>query len=374
MRRGVLPDWKIKELIEKDVIHNADINLVNPSSLDLRIDYDKWKLVGSFLPLSGQKIEDVLNSRGVVDDHSSKKDFYVEYLQPYVMKLVESLDLPNTISAKLFNKSGRGRIAISSKGLTDGMSQFDFIQNGYEGEIYSEITATSFPLVVHAQETSIPQIRFYEGNPQPISGSDLELLLRKHPILTNDDGEPSYNEKEKEEIIRTGKLTFTAEIPKKGLLAYVARRDRRTLDLLEKGKYIPQEYFDELKSSPSKERTITIHPGEFVLINSKQHIRLPPTIAAEIDEYSPELGDMKSHYAGLINASHGYDLDNPNIPSRIVFEMRARDIPIIIQDNQSLAKFNLYPMTEEPEERYMDKRSTGFSDLKSILPSIFKKD
>jgi len=372
MRRGVLPDWKIREFIKEGIIGNADENLINPSSLDLRIGLDKWKLVGSFLPLPGQNIREILNSRVIVDDHSAKEQFYVEYLQSYIMQLVETLDLPKTISAKMFNKSGRGRIAISAKGLTDGVPQFDFITNGYKGNLYSEITATSFPLVVYSGITSIPQIRFYEGNPEPISGSDLELLLRKYPILTDDNGYPSYNESEKEEMIRTGKLTFTAEIPKKGLLAYVAKKDRRTLDLSMKGRYIPKEYYDEIRDK-NKGGLIIIYPGEFVLVNSKQNIRLPPIVAAEIDEYSPELGDMKSHYAGLINASHGYDPKNPNSPSHIVFEIRARDVPIILQDNQALAKFNLYNMLHEPEEKYMDKKTTGFGDLKSILPDIFNK-
>lgn len=373
MKRGVLPDWRIKKLIKEGAIKNVDINLVNPSSLDLRIGLNKWKMQGSFLPLSGQKIEEILKSKNFVDDSSSNQRFYVEYFQPYIMKLVESLDLPETISAKMFNKSGRGRIAIAAKGLTDGTPLFDTIRNGYSGNLYSEITATGFPIVINAGETCIPQIRFYEGNPEPISGSDLELLLRKYPILTDDKGNPSYNEEEKKEMIRTGKLTFTADIPKEGLLAYVANRDRRTLDLSKSGAYLPEMYYNEVKTPFNPGGFIKIHGEEFVLINSKQNIRLPPNVAAEIDEYTPELGDMKSHYAGLINASHGYDPKNPNIPSHIVFEIRARDIPVIIQDNQALAKFNLYNMLDEPEETYMSRRSTGFGDLKSILPGVFKK-
>lgn len=373
MKRGVLPDWRIKELIRDGVIQNADESLVNPSSLDLRVNFHKWKLIGSFLPLPGQKIESLLKSAEIVDDHSSKKGFYVEFLQPYAMSLVESLDLPTTISAKMFNKSGRGRIAVASKGLTDGMPQFDFVRNGYKGKLYSEITSTAFPLVVNAHETAIPQIRFYEGNPEPISGSDLEILLRNYPLLTNDEGKRSYNEEEKDEMVRTGKLTFTAEIPREGLLAYKASKDRRTLDLSRRNFYIPGKYYEEIRLIPGKSRSIILYPGDFVMINSKQNVRLPPTVAAEIDDYSPELGDMRSHYAGLINASHGYDPKDPNVPSRIVFEIRARDIPIIIRDNQALAKFNLYHMLGEPEEMYMGKRSTDFNNLESILPNIFKK-
>lgn len=374
MRGGVLPDWRIKELIEQGVIIGADPGQVNTSSLDLRVGLDKWKLIGSFLPLEGQKIEDVLKWRSIVDDRSTKKDFFVDFLQPYLIKLRESLNLPRSLSGKLFNKSGRARIGTSVKGMTNGTPQFDSIRPGYEGPLYAEVTATSFPIVVYAEETPIPQIRFYEGSPQPISGSELELLLKNHPILTDNEGNPSYNNKEKDEIVRTGKLTFTADLSRDDLIAYVAKRDRRTIDLSKSGEYHPSEFFESITPFTGEERIVTIHPGDFVLIKSKQNIRLPPTVAAEIDEYSPELGDMRSHYAGLINASHGYDPENNNTPSNIVFEIRSRDTPINIQDGQALARFNIYRMLDEPEGRYMDKRSTDFGDLKSILPSVFNKN
>lgn len=372
MKSGVLPDWKIRELIEKGAIPGADINLVNPSSLDLRLSPERHRLIGSFLPLEGQPIREVLESDNFVDHHSTSNDYFAEVSQPYAIKLQESLDLPDSISARFFNKSGRGRIGVSTKGLTDGNPRFDLVRHGYEGSIYAEITATAFPLMLRSGSIAIPQIRFYEGNPEPICGSELELLLREHPILTDDEGRPAYSDDERREMIRTGRLTFTAEIPKDGLIAYRAKRDARHLDLSKSGFYSPGRFFENVNASEG-ERSVIIHPGDFILINSKQNIRLPPTIAAEIDEYSPALGDMKSHYAGLINASHGYDPENPNIPSHIVFEIRARDVPLMIQDGQPLAQFNLYNMLGAPDEIYMGKRSTGFGDLKSILPSIFNK-
>ena len=111
-----------------------------------------------------------------------------------------------------------------------------------------------------------------------------------------------------------------------------------------------------------------------MLIHSRENIRLPNTHCAEIDEFAPELGDMKTHYAGLINATHGYNLNDLNVQSHIVFEIRAREVPIIIQDGQPLARFNLYKMWAEPQGRYEDTKSTSFNNLRSILPSIFKKD
>tara|TARA_Y100000310_G_scaffold344356_1_gene456707 strand:+ start:4404 stop:5537 length:1134 start_codon:yes stop_codon:yes gene_type:complete len=377
MARGgeVLPDWRIQELIDEGFIINADPSLINSSSLDLRTGNSRWKLLGGFLPSKGQKVKEALKSLDIVDAvNSTKEDFFVELSQPYLVNLVESLDLLDIVTAKIHNKSGRGRIGISLKGLVDKVSRFDFIPGGYKGGIYAEICTTAFPIVIQAGETAIPQIRFYNGDPQPLQGIDLDSLLRHNPILTDLEGNPTYDKKAKMEIIRTGSFTFHADLSGE-LLAYKANKDARNLVLSKKNHYDPENYFEPvIKRSDRKEGAVVIHPGEFILVKSKENIRLPPEIAAEISDYSSDLGDIRSHYAGLINAGHGYDPENPDVPSHIVFEVRARDLPFVLRDNQRLAKVEVYRMLDEPKQSYMAKRSTDFNDLKSFLPGIFNKD
>ena len=99
---------------------------------------------------------------------------------------------------------------------------------------------------------------------------------------------------------------------------------------------------------------------------------MPPTHAAEIAEHSPELGDIRIHYAGLINPGHGYDPEKEG-GDHIVFEVRARDKPVCIQHGKPMARFNIHKMSEKPEKAYTSIQSTGFDDLPSILPVQFKK-
>lgn len=377
-RGGVLPDWKIKELIREGAIINADESLVNVSSLDLRVGTKKWKLLGSFLPVQGQNLDELLGSgnllgHSVVDSINIRDDnFYMEPDQPYLMELVESLNLPSTISARVFNKSGRGRLGMSMKSLVRGSTRFDSVPRGYHGPIFSELCATAFPIVVAPGKTAIPQIRFYDGNPQPVPGIDLGMILESHPILTDNKGNPFYNGEDREEIFHSGKLTFHADLSGK-VTVYKAKRDRRTIELSKNGYYRPEDFFEPVRSADG-ERRVIIHPGEFILVPSLENIRLPQMFAAEISDYSPDLGDIKTSYANHINAGHGIDLDDPNVPAHIVFEARARDVPVVLQHGQRIARFELYRMFAEPEGRYFAVRSTGFDDLQSLLPNQFKKE
>ncbi len=369
---GILSDKQIRTLIDGGAIENANPNLINPGSLDLRLGFKKWKLLGSVLPLKGQSVQEMLNSSGVVDlADSTSPEYFLAKGQPYLFELQESLNLPNSVGGRIFNKSGRGRIGISLKVLADGCSRFNHIPTGYKGKLYAEVTPTTFPITIKSGETAIPQIQFYEGNTKPIQGWELEMLFRKEPILLNDKGQPYHQSLEEIcEIVRTGRLTFTADLSN-DLLIYQAKQDNKTIDLSKRGVYDPKEFFEEVRAT-NNHRSVIIHPGEFILIHSKQNIRLPPTYTIAIAEYSEELGDMKSHYAGMINPGHAY---TPKFSEdHIVFEVRARDIPILIQDNQPLAQFELFKMTETPEIKYPERRSTKQDSLSAILPIQFKKD
>ena len=376
MSGKVLSDITIRELIEKGHIINADPKLLNSSSLDVRIGADKWKIVGSTTPVEGQSVKDLLKVPTLVDArHHEAGEFYHDMDQPILFQLVEELNLPQGVSARILNKSGRGRIGISTRGVCDGMPRFNDIPQGYKGKLYAEIAPTTFPLLVYGGETSIPQIRFYEGDPKPMSGDALEELLESENILFDKNDQPiRFSKRDLDRICRTGRLTFTANFSR-GLLAYRAIRDRRVLDLSKKNYYRPELFYEEVRATKG-EKGINIPPGVFVLIISNEKIRLPPKYAVEIAEYTPELGDIKTHYAALVNAGHGHDPSKPNggTGDRIVLEARARDLPVYWQHGRIIAEFEIYKMDRKPEIVYKMRQTTNFDSLKSILPDIFKKD
>jgi len=373
MTGEVLSDKQIRRLIEGGAILNANLDLVNPSSLDLRLGIKKWRLLGSILPLSNQTVIDLIENSGVVDDkHFLESQFYIDKDQPYLFELNESLNLPPGVFARIFNKSGRGRIGTSVRGIVDKNSKFDDIPAGYKGKLYAEVCATVFPEVIVGGQTTMPQIRFYNGYPQSIKGADLQLLLRHTPILLNKDNTPIiFSDEELNKIARKGTLMFTADLSRE-LLVYKAKLDKKAINIEKQNYYDPNDFFEEIKSK-NNEKKIIIHPGEFVLIHSKEKIRLPKKYAAEISDYSSKIGDMKAHYAGLINPGHGY-IENQISGDHIVFEVRARDIPICIQDGQRLANFEIFRMSEDPEMEYKKVQSTGYDSIHSILPKQFKKE
>ncbi len=376
MSGEVLCDTEILELIKKGVLKNADPSLVSSSGIDLRVGSNKTRLLGETPPLPGQTIEELLKNASIADDYNKKKkDFFVEEGHPYIFELVETINLPNSLTAKIFNKSGRARIGITAKGVFDCVPQYDKIPAGYKGRMYTVMNSTAFPVVVKPGKTTIPQIRFYHGTREPIKGWELEVLLKdkKNPILLNHFNRPiRFSDKEMEEICRTGKIPLTVDLSRE-LQAYMASEQKKTLDLRKQDLYIPYDFFKEVRSK-EKSKVVYIHPGSFTLIMPHERLRIPPTLAAEVIEYSPELGDMKTSYANLINSGHGYKGKHNMTGDHIVGEARARDSPIVLQDRQLLAYIQLLHMSHVPKKSYESSKSTNFDNLPDILPSIFKKN
>lgn len=375
MYGSVLADWQIIELIESGAIPGARKKLVTPGSLDLTISPEAHKLIGSIKPLRGQRVSALLKKSGVVDTSEKNQgstQYYIEREAPYLFRLEEALKLPKGISARVFNKSGRGRIGTLVTVMADGIDTFNSIPQGYRGKLYAEVCSTAFSLKLDLGRTTLPQIRFYNGEPRALNGEALEHLLKEIPILFDQEGNPLRSSRyEKERIRKQGTLCFTADLSRE-VLAYRAKRDEATLDLFRRNHYDPGKFFEEVKRDKGH-KGLVMHPGEFFLVHSNEQIRLPLDHCAEIAEYNPALGDMKTHYAGLINPGHGHEKRKSG-GYHIVFEIRALDKPIFLQHGQPLAYFEILPMDGKPKISYAETRSTNFDSLAAILPTQFKKN
>lgn len=375
----VLPDHEIRDLIDAGAVRgiDSDSSLVNSGSLDLRLRGDRiWRIRGSPNPLRGQPVEDLLSNKELTDEILEDKNgsnFRMERDQSYVFPLEVELDLPEGISARLFDKSSRGRVGTYVRTLTDGNPRINIVPPGYTGKLYTEVCATAFSEIVVPGETTVPQIRFYYGEPSPIEGAGLWNLIKKGidgPILWRD-GEPvDLSEEEEAMAINEGLLTFTADLGG-DVMAYKAKKeDKRTFDFSKRNHYHPENFFYPERRGEG----INLHPGDFALIHAREMIRLNPNICAEIPEWESKLRRMVSHYAGMVNPGHGFREDPREYDKgNVVFEVSPATSSLYIQDGAPIAYFNVYWMAQEPEEEYEKVKSTGFKGLESILPKQFRK-
>ncbi len=81
----------------------------------------------------------------------------------YIVPLIESLALPDDISAAANPKSSTGRLDVFTRVIADETRGFDRIEAGYHGPLYAEISPRTFPVLVR-EGSRLSQIRFRRGN------------------------------------------------------------------------------------------------------------------------------------------------------------------------------------------------------------------
>ena len=80
----------------------------------------------------------------------------------YIVELLESLALPETLSATANPKSSTGRLDVFTRLITDGAVEFEAVAAGYNGPLYAEISPRTFSVMVR-KGSRLSQLRLRRG-------------------------------------------------------------------------------------------------------------------------------------------------------------------------------------------------------------------
>src|SRR2546430_14159 len=148
---GVLPSQMIAEAIKSGWITSADDSdipdeNIQPASLDLRLGTVAYRLRCSFLPDSEPVHEALRRYQMFRIDLDVDGGYILEQNRPYLIPLVEQLDLPKGMRGKANPKSSTGRLDIFTRVITDNSFMFDEIAQGYRGRLYLEVVPRTFAI------------------------------------------------------------------------------------------------------------------------------------------------------------------------------------------------------------------------------------
>src|SRR5579862_5866368 len=180
--QGVLPSQALEKMVAEGHIRARTPiapEQIQPSSIDLRLGHEAYRVRASFLANGDATI-------------TSKLDQYrlhtIDLTRPavlekgcvYIVPLQEELALPAHISGKANPKSSTGRLDIFTRLITDEGRQFEIVPAGYHGRLYAEVVPRTFSVVVRQGER-LSQLRLFRGGFQPTD--DLLRKLRSEETL-----------------------------------------------------------------------------------------------------------------------------------------------------------------------------------------------
>ena len=336
---------------------------IQPASMDLRLGARAWALRCSFLPDTGSSVMDRVEDLAQ-EELDIRDGAQLERDRPYVIELVEEVRLPAEVRAKANPKSSTGRLDVFTRVITDRNNRFDEIPIGYQGKLYLEVVPRSFAVRVE-ELLSLNQLRLVEGDAR-VSDADLREIHSDVPLLYRG-GEPVPGE----EIAVADGLFLGLDLkgPRDRVVGFRAKRHSHRVDMTKIRHYDWRDYWEPVY--PEEGGRIVLDPEVFYLLLSAEGVCVPPDYAAEMMAYDPTAGELRTHYAGFFDPGFGYDAHGSRPGSRAALEVRARDVPFMVEDGQPICKLAFERMTERPEKLYGEDVGSNYQGQETMLSKHF---
>lgn len=341
------------------VIHDE---AVQPASIDLRLGDVAYRLRCSFLP-GDETVESKLKALTDAElDLRHDEGAVLESGRPYLIPLREELALPAGVRARTNPKSSTGRLDVFTRVITDRCPHFDDIPDGYHGRMWLEVVPLSFTVKVRSG-LSLNQLRLAVGDPR-LTDDDLRQHHERDPLLYRGDTAVDH--------LPTGNgifLSLALDDGDHGPVGFSARRFAPIIDMGLVSHYEPDQYWQPVVSEPPG-GTI-LEPGAFYLLMSDESVSVPPTLAAEMTAYDPTSGELRTHYAGFFDPGFGYRNPRGN-GSRAALEVRAHDVPFLVEHRQRVCKLTYERMLEPPARLYGTDIGSNYQGQQQALGKHFQ--
>jgi len=336
---------------------------IQPSSLDLRLGAEAWRVRASFLASGSSTISSKLEQYRL-HTLDLTRTAVLEKGCVYIVPLLEELALPADISAKANPKSSTGRLDIFTRLITDEGRQFELVPAGYRGRLFAEVVPRTFSVVVR-QGDRLSQLRLFQGDCQ-----SSDVMLRQ---LEGEESLIRLPDESRGEAHISGGLRLSVDLAGDDghpVIGYRARQHAPLIDLSKIGFYDPEDFWDPIHRNDS--RSLILDPEDFYILASRERVRIPAQYAAEMVPYDPTIGEFRIHYAGFFDPGFGYGSGEIN-GTRAVLEVRSHEVPFILEDGQTVASLVFEKLLERPRLLYGEGIGSSYQRQGLNLSKHFRK-
>ncbi len=365
----MLPSQRLREAAAAGWVDGGEYKIpessIQPASLDLRLGEVAYRIRCSFLP-GRNPVEHRLKDF-IIDELDLRDDGAVlETNRPYLIPLVEELALPAGVRGRTNPKSSTGRLDVFTRVITDESDRFDEIAPGYRGKLYLEVVPLSFTVRVR-ERLALNQLRLVCGKAS-LDDGELRRLHTERPLLFRS-GEAVPDA----DFVTADGLFLGLDL-RGDVNGRVGHRAKSYAPLLEMHR-IDAFDADDFWEPVAREQgdRIVLAPERFYLLLSEESVRVPPDLAAEMTAYDPTSGELRTHYAGFFDPGFGYHPSGSLKGSRAALEVRAHDVPFMIEHRQRVCKLTFEHMIEPPEKLYGDQIGSNYQGQEETLGKHFRR-
>lgn len=348
-KTGALASQHLRQLIEQSVIL-ADEKIIEdqiqPASIDLRLGNTAYRVRSSFLPGKQRTVEQRLSAMAM-HEIDLTQGAVLEKSCVYIVPLLESLELPDSLTAAANPKSSTGRLDVFTRLITDYGVEFEQIPAGYQGRLYAEIAPLTFSVLVR-KGSRLSQLRIRSGLSVIDDQSHLKLQASHRLVDTDLEAKEIKNG-----VPISVDLSGDSET---GLVGYRAKRHSNIIDIDKRGGQLMAEFWEPIYANQNQ---LILDPREFYILVSKQAVHVPPGFAAEMVAYDTLVGEFRVHYAGFFDPGFGA-AEAGGVGARAVLEVRSFDVPFLLEDGQNVGRLVYEKMLATPDKIYGQQMDSNY--------------
>jgi dCTP deaminase len=340
---GILPSQDLQRAIDaKEIWAREDIadEQIQPASIDLRLGSKAYRVRASFLPGANATVADKLQDLSM-HEMDITEGGVLERGGVYIIPLLDHLNLKHRMSAWGYPKSSTGRLDVFTRLITDHGAEFDQVREGYKGALYAEVSPRTFTILVR-KGSRLSQLRISRGAP---SISDHE-----HGNLNRDLG--LIDRELRKGDIRDGvpiSVDVVGNAAAHHVIGFKAKNHAPLIDIDRVAHYDALEFWQPVFAP--RTGGLILDPADFYILASKESVRVPAHLAAEMLAYDTLVGEFRVHYAGFFDPGFG-DARAGGEGSKAVLEVRSYEVPFMIEDGQVVGRLTYERLTAEPERLY----------------------
>ena len=345
VKDGILPESQLVAAFDKKQISVAEPLLdgqIQPASLDLRLGARAWRIQASFLPGRGQTVMDKIDKFSMYELDLTQ-GAVLETGCVYIVELLESLALPETLSATANPKSSTGRLDVFTRLITDGAVEFEAVAAGYNGPLYAEISPRTFSVMAR-KGSRLSQLRLRRGMQILDDAGHADLQERYQLVRFDDETIVSIND-------GIGLSVNLIPQEKTGLVGWRARKHAGLIDVDKPASQPAARFWEAVTEADLFKGGLVLNPDEFYILASQEFVIVPADYAAEMRAYDTRVGEFRAHYAGFFDPGFGM-AEIGATPTRAVLEVRSHDVPFLIEQGQTVCRLVYEPMSARPNQLY----------------------
>jgi len=346
---------------------------VQPASVDLRLASVAWRVRCGFLPGAGP-VEDRLAELGATPLSLEGSGAVLERGQVYLVPLQEALDLPSDLRARFNPRSSTGRCDIFTRVLCEGHPRFDEAPPGFTGRLWLEVAPLSFPVRLKRGDR-LCQVRLVRGRAR-LTTEELRAAYEETPLcfVREAPGTPESPDKhgapgmigeerpltlDEVELDDEGGLLLSVSLRGRAPDGWRAASHTGVVDFSAHGVHPAEEFFEPVHARGG---CTILTPGSFYVFASRERLRIPPHLAAEMLPVDVGIGELRNNYAGFFDNGFGWTEDEHGtaLPrgTPAVLEVRAHDVPFLVEHGQVFFRLTLFRTDGRPDALYGEGRAS----------------